>query len=444
MFSIKDILRIEVAPALGCTEPAAVSLCTAAAGSVLEDKDIQSIEVWLSPSIYKNAFAVAIPRAQGQVGIDLAAGMGFYGGDPTLKLQVLAPVQPEHIEAAQTLIRRGGVKIHLLDEGAGIYIRSVLKTGTQTAEAVIEKQHNNLVSLKLDGREVRDGCLLSEAVQTCDSIDDLEDFLRKQSLEELLVLVEQMDEEDYAFVQEGIDSNIKLASYGLAFGCGLGVGKTFERLAKEGLIRKDMILESRIQTSAACDARMSGVSLPAMSSAGSGNHGLTAVLPVWAVSRYLSDTSERELQKAVALSHVVTGYIKAHTGRLSAVCGCSIAAGAGATAGATYLMGGNIRHIAGAIKNLLSDLAGVICDGAKAGCALKLATAAGTAVQSALFALHGIDVKATDGIIAHTPEQTMKNMGEISTKGMIDTDRTILQIMIDKKLTDQCLQCPKK
>ena len=444
MFTIKDILRIEVAPALGCTEPAAVSLSTAAAASVLNNKEVESIEVYLSPSIYKNAFAVAIPGTQGQVGIDLAAGVGFFGGDPNLKLRVLATIQPEHIDAARQLIRRGAIKIHLLNDTRGIYIRSVVKSKDQTSEAIIEKTHNNLVSLKLDGKDVKNSSLMSDVAEACGDIDELETFLRKQSLESLLVLIEQMDEDDYAFVQEGIDSNIKLARHGLAFGSGLGVGKTLERLAKEGLIQKDMILESRIQTSAACDARMSGVTLPAMSSAGSGNHGLTAILPVWAVNQYLNGTGQKDLQKAVALSHVVTGYIKAHTGRLSAVCGCSIAAGAGATAGVAYLMGGNLKHIAGAIKNLLSDLAGVICDGAKASCALKLATAAGTAVQSALFALHGIDVKATDGIIAFTPEQTMKNMGQISTEGMIDTDQTILRIMIEKKLTDQCLQCPKQ
>jgi L-cysteine desulfidase len=428
MFTIKDILRIEVAPALGCTEPAAVALCTAAAGTLLDDKDLQSIEVWLSPSIYKNAFAVAIPGTGGQVGIDLAAALGFYGGDPSSKLQVLEPVTGEHIDAAHRLIQNKSVHIHLLEEKEGIFVRTTLATAGETAEAVIEKTHDNLVSLKHNDSDVSDSGLLSNLAETRNDIDDLENFLRDRSLAELLVLVEEMDEEDFAFIQEGIQSNLKLARHGLAFGNGLGIGKALERLAKEGLIKKDMILSARIQTSAACDARMSGVKLPAMSSAGSGNHGLTAILPVWAVAQYLQDTEDAEVLKAIALSHVVTGYIKSHTGRLSAVCGCSIAAGAGAAAGVAYLMGGNLKHIAGAIKNLLSDL---------------VATAAGTAVQSALFALHGIDVKATDGIVAHTPEQTMKNMGQISAEGMIDTDQTILRIMIEKKLTDKCLQCPK-
>lgn len=444
MFTIKDILRIEVAPALGCTEPAAVALCTAAAGSLLNNKTLESVDVWLSPSIYKNAFAVAIPGTNGQVGTDLAAALGFFGGDPTLKLQVLEPVTTDHIAAAHQLIKSGTVNIHLIDKKPGIYIRAKLEADGETAEAVIEKTHDNLVSLKRNDAPVTDSGLLSITADARSELEDLEQFLCEQSLEDLLVLVKQLDDEDLAFLREGIQYNLNLAEHGLDFGSGLGVGKTLERLSREGLLKKDMVLASKILTSAACDARMSGAKLPAMSSAGSGNHGLTAILPVWAVSKYLSDVDEIEILKAVALSHVVTGYIKSHTGRLSAACGCSIAAGAGATAGITYLMGGNLRNIAGAIKNLLSDLAGVICDGAKAGCSFKLSTAAGTAVQSALFSLHGIDVKETDGIVAGTPEQTMKNMGQISTQGMIDTDQTILQIMIDKKLTDKCLRCPQK
>ena len=225
-----------------------------------------------------------------------------------------------------------------------------------------------------------------------------------------------------------------LADYGLKHGPGLGVGKTFERLVRQNLMKSDMFVAARMLTSAAADARMDGVALPAMSSAGSGNHGLTAILPIWAVKDYLTCTEDSAL-RAIAVSHIITAYVKAHTGRLSAVCGCSVAAGAGAAAGVAYLMGGDVHHVAGAIKNLMEDLAGIICDGAKAGCALKLATAAGTAVQAALFSLHGVKVKPTDGIIAQSPEQTMRNVGMLSTEGMIETDRTILSIMLEKKIS---------
>jgi L-cysteine desulfidase len=229
---------------------------------------------------------------------------------------------------------------------------------------------------------------------------------------------------------------MRLADYGLKHGCGLGVGRTLERLVRQGLMKRDMITAARILASSAADARMSGVKLPAMSSAGSGNHGLTAVLPIVAVKKFIAVDDDRTLLEAIGLSHIITACVKAYTGRLSAICGCSVAAGAGATAGVTYLMGGTKQHIAGAIKNLTEDLAGVICDGAKAGCALKLATAAGTAVQAALFSIQGVNVSFSDGIIGRSSEETMKNIGTLTTQGMIETDRTILNIMLEKQFSD--------
>lgn len=436
LYTIKDILQIEVAPALGCTEPAAVALCTAAAGSLLVDKSLDSIELWLSANIYKNAFAVAIPGAQGQVGIDLAAALGFYCGDPNLKLEVLAPINDEAIKSAKDFTKNKAVNINLLKDKEGIYIHAKLTACNNVVKATIEGTHDNLTSLELNNRKIENNPLLSGSTQNQSSVQQLEEYLAKQSLTDMLALVENMDDEDFDFVKQGVEYNLELAKHGLSFGPGLGIGKTLERLVREGLLKRDMVLAARILTSAGADARMSGAKLPAMSSAGSGNHGLTAILPIWAVKDYIDYPDEREVLKAIALSHVITGYIKAHTGRLSAVCGCSIAAGAGAAAGVVYLMGGNQGHIAGAIKNLVSDLAGVICDGAKAGCAFKLSTAAGTAVQSALFSLHGIDVKPSDGIIGQTTEQTTRNLGQISTEGMIETDRMILQIMMEKQFAD--------
>jgi len=436
LYTIKDILRIEVAPALGCTEPAAVALCTAAAGSLLSNKELKSMELWVDPGIYKNAFAVAIPGAEGAIGIDWAAALGFYGGNPELKLEVLKPIDSDSMEMAQSFIKAGNVKINLLKDTNGIYIKSKLTTADEVAEAVIEGTHDNLTSLRYNGALVKNNPLSSSSTKDQSAIHRLEEFLRSRTLAELIAMVEDMDDEDFDFVMQGVRYNLDLSKHGLAFGGGLAVGKTLELLVEKGLIKKDMILQARIMTSSACDARMSGVKLPAMSSAGSGNHGLTAILPIWAVKDHVNHSDPKKVLKAIALSHIVTGYIKSHTGRLSAVCGCSVAAGAGAAAGMAYLMGGDLPRIASAIKNLIGDLAGVICDGAKASCALKLATAAGTAVQSALFSLHGVNVKGSDGIIDVTPEQTLRNMGQISTQGMIETDRIVLKIMVEKQFGD--------
>lgn len=433
MYTLKDILKIEVAPALGCTEPGAVALCASAARSLLKDEQIDSIHLTVDTGIYKNGLGVAIPGTSGEYGIELAAALGAIGGNPELKLEALRNIDDEIIKQAKKMLNQDKVKVNVDGKQKSIYVHAVILSGNDKAEAFIEDLHDNLTILRFNGDKIENHPLINEIEKKQDELSKLEDWLKERKLEELISLLDQTDDDDLTFLEQGLDYNLKLAKHGLTYGSGLGVGKTLERLAREGLLKRDMMLEARIIASAAADARMSGAMLPAMSSAGSGNHGLTAILPIWAVKDYLKDVDRIVILKAIALSHIITSYIKAFTGRLSAVCGCSVAAGAGAAAGITYLMGGNISHIAGAIKNLIEDLAGIICDGAKNACALKLSTAAGTAVQAALFSLHGIDVKERDGIVDLSPEQTMKNVGMISTDGMIETDRTILQIMINKK-----------
>jgi L-cysteine desulfidase len=435
-YTAKDILRLEVAPALGCTEPVAIALASAAAISLLDGAQIDRLEIWVDPNIYKNGMAVAIPGTPGLSGLSMAGALGALAGDPELKLEVLSPIEQQHVEAAKQLLKQNRVHVHLLEGHKGLYIKATVQSGDQTATAVIRDLHDQIVRLAVDGKAISRHPLLVRRNdgQQESGVAGLENWLKELSLAQLLDLVDAFDDEDLAFIEEGITHNMRLAEYGLKHGSGLGVGKALDRLVRQRIIRKDMIQAARILTSAAADARMAGVKLPAMSSAGSGNHGLTAILPLCAVFDYV-DCDRQTLLRAVGLSHFITAYIKAHTGRLSAVCGCSIAAGAGASAGVAYLMSGSIAHIAGAIKNVAEDLAGVICDGAKTGCALKLATAAGTAVQAALFSLQGIAVQSTDGIIDPSPEQTMQNLGTLSTQGMIETDRTILKIMLEKQFS---------
>lgn len=440
-YTAKDVLSIQVAPALGCTEPAAIALGAAAAAALLpRDADIDSIEIWVDPNVYKNGLAVAIPGAEGMHGLDLAAALGALGGDPSLMLEVLEPIDEKCVSAARRFVGEGKVKVDILTDRHGLFVKCLIKAGGYEAISVIEKLHDNLVSLTLDGEKLTTHPLLShKGEQKGDSQGDLEDWLRSLSLKQLMELTDELDDDDLAFLQEGLDVNLRLAEYGLKHGPGLGIGKALERLVRQNLIKRDMVLAARMSASAAADARMSGAKMPAMSSAGSGNHGLTAVLPIAAVSDYIDCTKDQTL-RAIALSHFVTAYVKAFTGRLSAVCGCSIAAGAGAAAGTTYLLGGTAAQIAAAVINLIEDLAGVICDGAKTACSLKLATAAGTAVQAALLAAQGICVRPTDGIAGESLEQTTKNIGELSRDGMVETDRTILHIMLNKRFSDYASQ----
>ncbi|RPI27868.1 MAG: serine dehydratase subunit alpha family protein [Acidobacteria bacterium] len=433
-FTVKDLLRIEVSPALGCTEPAAVALGAAAATSLLGGSaEIEMIEVWVDANVYKNGAAVSIPGGGELYGLPAASALGAIGGDATLGLQVLEPVTEDATSRASDLVNANRVKLNVLPDQKRLFIRTEVTASTGTACSVIEDAHDNIVHLSVNGEQLMAHPLLEAGQHGGNGRDlkELEAWLKGLSLEQLVRLVDDLDDEDIAFLEEGVQFNVRLAEYGLKQGSGLGVGKTLERLARQKLVARDMGLAAKIMTSAASDARMAGAKLPAMSSGGSGNHGLTAILPIWAVKDYL-DCEPKTVLESIALSHIVTAYVKAHTGRLSALCGCSIAAGAGAAAGITHLMGGTVLDIANAIKNLSEDLAGVICDGAKAGCSLKLATAAACAVQAALFSLQGVRVHHRDGIIDASPEQTMKNIGTVSTQGMIEADRTILQIVMEK------------
>jgi L-cysteine desulfidase len=433
-FTLKDVLKTEVAPALGCTEPVAIALAAAAAASLISKEEIAGIEIWVDPNVYKNGIAVAIPGTHGQHRLDLAGAIGALGGDPERRLEVLEPVTDDIVDRAAELVRAEKVKINLLESQKELFIKAVVKSKENMSECIIKGFHDNIFSLCLNHQQISDSQLLhrGDPAQDLPDARDVETWLKGLSLVDLVKLLDNLDGEDMDFLEEGVRYNLRIAEYGLKYGSGLAIGKTLERLVRQKLIKKDMMVYARILTSAASDARMAGVKLPAMSSAGSGNQGLTATLPIWAVKEYV-ECDRKAILESVGLSHIITTYVKAHTGRLSAVCGCSIAAGAGATAGITYLLGGDIQHITGAITNLTVDLAGVICDGAKAGCSLKLATAAGTAVQSALFSLHGVYVQPTDGIIGISPERTVQNVGELSTQGMIETDRTILKIMLEKQ-----------
>ncbi len=429
-YTIKEVLRLEVAPALGCTEPVAVALGAAAAASLLPEGEIDSIEVSLDPNVYKNGLAISIPGSGGLTGLDTAASLGALAGDPQRGLEVLDPVKDNDIERVKKFLAGPGVKLNVLDH-KGLRIETIVRSGDNQGRSLISKLHDNVVSLSLNGRELKEHPLLSHQDGNGDPMADLEAWLRSRNLEQLLAMVEGLDGEDRDFLRQGMAYNLRLAEYGIKYGPGLAVGRTLESIARQGLLQRDMSLAARILTSAAADARMAGVKLPAMSSAGSGNHGLTAILPLCAVKEFIN-CDEKTLLEAMAFSHVITAYIKAYTGRLSAVCGCSVAAGAGATSAVTYLLGGQPKHIAGAVKILTGDLAGVICDGAKTGCAIKLATAAGASVQAALFSLHGMEVDPIQGIMGTTLEQTSQNLGALSNQGMVETDRTILRIIMEK------------
>ncbi|MFH1135337.1 MAG: L-serine ammonia-lyase, iron-sulfur-dependent, subunit alpha [Pseudomonadota bacterium] len=432
--SAKDIFRSEVRPALGCTEPAAVALAAAAAASALPPGPLEKITVRLDPNVFKNCLAAAVPGGGGGKGPALAAALGALGGDPRLGLQALASVDERCLAEARRLVRSGLAGVTPDYEKQGIFISVRLSAGGRESEAVIRDRHDRLTMLRLDGREISSP--LAGAVEAGGMASPAAvapEALQRLSLETLVAMTDNLDQDDLDFLEEGTRMNRRLAEYGLRAASGLGVGRSLRNIAARDTRRQDLVATARMVAAAAADARMAGVSLPAMSSAGSGNHGLTAVLPILTLFDILGGDN-RKMLRAVGLSHLATASVKAHAGRLSAVCGCSIAAGSGAAAGCAYFLGGDLAVIQGAVINVMADLAGVVCDGAKASCALKVATAAGTAVQSALLALEGVVAPPTDGLAGSVFEETAANLGLLSRVGMAAVDRTIIDIMAGKDI----------
>jgi len=298
-YGIKDILRMEVAPSLGCTEPSAIALAAAAAASFLPGKKIDSIEVWVDPNIYKNAFAVSIPGAEGGSGLDLAAAMGALGGDPSLKLEVLDTVDETTLAEAKQIVASDSVHVNLLQDHIGLFVKVQIRSGEDVAQCVIEDVHDNITGLTLNGESKGNVFMTGQVSEDRNNLLDLENWLKGLSLMNLLDLLEDLDDDDLRFLEKGIEVNLRLAEFGLEHGPGLGIGLGLEDLAGQGILKKDMVLAARILTSAASDARMSGAKLPAMSSGGSGNHGLTAILPIVAVRDYVDEEQSGRVLEAV-------------------------------------------------------------------------------------------------------------------------------------------------
>ena len=430
----KALLHLETDPGLGCTEPAAIGLSAAAAVALLKEKTIESIEVATDPNIYKNAIGVIIPGSEGQSGIPLAAAMGAVVGDPKNRLQIFSTIDKQGLEKAESLLRAGKVSAEIKEGQAGLYIRTVIKAGGHTVEAVISGRHDHIESLSVDGESQKDHPLLAGKGSEDSNVEDLKQWLTSLSIGEIVDLLDSLDRDDVAYIQRGIDLNMELVKYGLSHGPGLGVGKTQQSLIRQGLLKNDMVLAGGIFASAGIDSRMGGAMLPAMTLAGSGNQGIAASTPIVAAIDFTNLEDNLLLVKSVALSYLITCYIKALAGRIGPLCGSSVAGGAGVAAGITYLLGGTVEKIGGAIKNHIENFAAIICDGAKTSCALKVGEAASSGVKSALMALQGTVVRPVDGIIDESPETTMRNLGKLTRSGLKSMDPAILDIMLHKCL----------
>jgi len=422
---LANFLEHKIKLALGCTEPIAVALATSYARSLVEG-DVRKIEVLVDPNIFKNGMGAGIPGTNGGVGNILAAALGALCGDPTASLEVLKNVDKECINIAQDLMDKRAVVIEVLRGTRGIFIDARVITNHGIGRARIEGEHTNLTVLERNGENVLDSTDIREAT-TGDKA-----FFDGVTFANLVSATENLNAAQIAQVIDAIEVNERAAEFGLSNPVGLKLGVTLQKAIADGLLGNDAANQAKMLTAAAVDARMGGASIPVMAVSGSGNQGIACTLPLLAFCRARGIKDQETLASAAALAFLVTGFIKEHIGGLGAMCGCVVAAGAGAAAGIVRLMGGDGEACARSVTNVLADLTGVICDGAKGGCSLKLATAANAAVQSAVLAMEGLQVTKQDGFIAGTIDVTVDNLGYISCQGMTTTDQVILDIMSKK------------
>ncbi|HBY2897783.1 TPA: serine dehydratase subunit alpha family protein [Clostridioides difficile] len=431
-----EMLKAEVKPAVGCTEPVALALACAKAKELLGEEIVEN-RMLVSPSIYKNGMCVGIPGTE-RLGLKIAAALGIVGGHSENGLSVLETLTKEEVKIAEDYMDNTPLSITPADTREKVFIEVVLKGKNHIAKVRIRTKHDNFTFLEKDGEVLLDN--EPKVSASNDAAEKAESLMDTVTIQELIKNVEEIDFKDIEFLLDGVKMNEEMAEYGLKQKTGIGVGYGIKKSIEEGLLGNDVINYAMMLTAGASDARMAGVKMPVMSSNGSGNHGLTAILPIVAYNKKFPQSdfpqSDERLAKALAISHLVTGYIKNYTGRLSAVCGCGVAASTGATAGISWLMNGTEKQIEGAIENMIADLSGMICDGAKAGCALKLSSAASAAIQSAIIAKQDCFVPPLNGIVGSSVEQSIQNLGRVSDKGMSITDEIILNVMNDMNKVD--------
>ncbi len=419
---IIGLLKREVVPAMGCTEPVAVSLCTAKAVEILGCVP-QHIGVRLSPNVLKNAMGVGIPGT-GMVGLPIAIALGALVGRSEYGLEVLKDTTPQAVEQGKRMIEEKRIDVSLKEGACDVlHIEVEATAGNERAVAIISGSHTGFVFLQHNGEVLLDN---SKAKGTA-SENAASVVL---SMRKVWELATESPVEELSFILEARRLNKNVAEESLKGEWGHCLGRTISGNARKTVFGDTVFTRMVSYTSAACDARMGGAQIPVMSNSGSGNQGIASTLPV-VVYAEETKASEESLIRALVLSHLTVIYIKQSLGRLSALCGCVVAS-TGSSCGITYLMGGGYDEVAMAVKNMVANLTGVICDGAKPSCALKLASAVSTALFSSVMAMEHHCVTSLEGIVDDDVDKSIRNLTSIGSQGMQQTDKMILSIMTSK------------
>ena len=418
---IISLIKKEVVPAIGCTEPIAVSLCVAKATEVLETVP-EKIKVYLSANILKNAMGVGIPGTK-MVGLPIAIALGALIGKSEYGLQVLKDLKPEDVDTGKEYIAEKRIEIGLKEDiDDNLYIEVHCLKNENEAVAIIKGTHTHFSHISRNGEITINECDNSLCEENKDEI--------KLSFSKVYEFATTTPIEDIRFILQAAELNRTASKLSAQGSYGHNVAKTMTGALGKQIFGDSMLTHMMSYTAAACDARMDGAMIPVMSNSGSGNQGITATLPVLT---YAEDTncSEESLIRALILSHLTVVYIKQKLGRLSALCGC-VAAATGASCGITYLMGGDYNQITFAVKNMVGNITGMICDGAKPSCALKISSGVSTAVLSAIMAMEQKVVSSLEGIVDDDVDKTIENLTSIGAVGMQETDKLVLKIMTSK------------
>ena len=415
-------LKKEVVPSEGCTEPIAIAYAASIAAEHLKG-EIKEVNIYLSKNVIKNALGVGIPGTGG-VGIEIAAALGISIQKSYKKLTILSNFTEDELKKAKEIVDKNIINIKQKNTNKALYIEVELLSETSKAKVIIEDTHTNVTLIECDDEIIMDN--------NSEVSEDLEEDYKLFKIADIYNFAKEADFDDIKFILESAKMNEKVSEEGLKGDYGLQVGSKIIQKGNFNLFSNAASNKIIAASAAASDARMDGCAMPIMTTAGSGNQGIACSIPVAQTARLL-DKSEEELARALVLSNLVTIRIKKHMGRLSPLCGAGIAGATGASCGITYLLGGDLENINYCINNMISDLSGMICDGAKETCALKIATGTNAAIQCANLAINGISATANDGIVAKDVEETIESIETLIQNGFKHVDDTILNIMLEKK-----------
>ena len=423
MEKLTKLIFDDMKPALGVTEPGAIAFAASKARSYTKG-EIEEVSVEMNSGMYKNAFTCGIPNSD-EVGNIFSAALGVSAGNPEKGLESLADVTEKDNETAEKLVKEGKVKVKLSGISSDIFIEATVKTKSDICIVTIKNSHTNIVRITLNGEIIFE----KEEKDKESEVEEIP-LIHKYTLKDLVSYVKNVDIKEIEFIKKAFDVNMELFNEGLKSRKSTFIHQLF-KMNGEKIFSDNVLSTAQLLCNGAIEARVIGLDKPAMSITGSGAHGIIAVMPLLAEQK-VKNISEEILLRAAALSYLVCMYIKEYSGRLSAFCGCGIAAGTGMACGLVFMRNGSVEEMGHTINNMASSITGMICDGGNQGCTMKGVAATDAAFRSAEFAMNGVYIYNVHGINGNVPEETMRNMGLIASPGMTGTEKTIVEIFENK------------